>query len=75
VVLFLDGVPVARRDGFLIDTLPATMFYMGRIPGPLGDERRMHGQLDEVSVYNRVLAPQEIAAIFNAGKAGKCKPN
>jgi hypothetical protein len=47
---------------------------MGRIPGPNGDIRRMHGEIDEVTVYNRALLPSEIAAIFLAGQAGKCKP-
>jgi Concanavalin A-like lectin/glucanases superfamily len=74
VVLFLDGAPVARRQNFVINTPPGTSFLMGRIPGPLGDIRRMHGQLDEVTVYNRALLPQEIAAIYAAGTAGKCKP-
>ena len=74
IVLFLDGVPVARRQGFDISTPAGTSFFMGRIPGPLGDIRRMKGELDEVSIYNRALAPHEIAAIFAAGKAGKCKP-
>jgi Concanavalin A-like lectin/glucanases superfamily len=74
VVLFLDGVPVARRQNFQINTSGGSIFFMGRIPGPLGDIRRMHGELDEVSIYNRVLTPQEIAAIFAAGTAGKCKP-
>ena len=30
------------------------------------------GLLDEVSIYNRALASNEIAAIYNAGGAGKC---
>jgi len=46
---------------------------MGRIPGANGENRRMHGELDEVTVYNRDLLPDEIAAIFIAGRAGKCK--
>jgi hypothetical protein len=50
-------------------------FFMGRIPGPLGDIRRMHGELDEASIYNRALSPQEIASIFAAGRAGKRKPS
>jgi hypothetical protein len=73
VVLFLDGLPVARRQGFSTNTASNTPFYMGRIPGSLGDIRRLHGQLDEVSVYSRVLSPGEIRAIFEAGQAGKCK--
>ena len=74
IVLFLDGVPVARRQNYQIATPGETSFLMGRIPGANGDIRRMHGQLDEVTVYNRALLPDEIAAIFRAGKAGKCKP-
>ena len=73
-VLFLDGVPVARRQAFIVDTPDGTSFLMGRIPGFNGDIRRMHGDLDEVTVYNRALLPDEIAAIFIAGRAGKCKP-
>jgi hypothetical protein len=34
----------------------------------------MHGEIDEVTVYNRALLPDEIVAIFLAGKSGKCKP-
>ena len=30
------------------------------------------GLLDEVSIYNRVLATNEITAIYNAGSGGKC---
>src|ERR1700733_3203830 len=70
----LEGVPVARRQNYQIDTPGGTSFLMGRIPGPNGDIRRMHGEIDEVTVYNRALLPSEIAAIFLAGQAGKCKP-
>jgi uncharacterized repeat protein (TIGR01451 family) len=31
-----------------------------------------HGIIDEVSLYNRALSSNEIAAIYNAGSAGKC---
>ena len=75
IVLFLDGEPVARRQNFDIETAAGSLFYMGRIPGSTGDIRRMNGELDEVSIYNRALSPREIAAIFAAGKAGKCKPD
>ena len=72
--LFLDGLPVARRQNYQVSTPDGTSFLMGRIPGSNGDIRRMHGELDEVTVYNRALLPDEIAAIFIAGRAGKCKP-
>ena len=31
------------------------------------------GAIDEVSIYNRALSPSEIAAIYEAGSAGKCR--
>ena len=34
---------------------------------------KLSGSLDEVSLYNRALASNEIAAIYTAGSAGKCK--
>jgi hypothetical protein len=35
---------------------------------------KFYGGLDEISLYNRALTANEVAAIFNAGSAGKCKP-
>jgi uncharacterized protein Usg len=35
---------------------------------------KLSGSLDEVSLYNRVLSADEIAAIYQAGSSGKCKP-
>jgi hypothetical protein len=32
-----------------------------------------HGDLDELEIFNRVLTPQEVFAIFQAGTFGKCK--
>ncbi len=37
-------------------------------------DHKLAGALDEVSLYNRALSPSEIAAIYAAGSAGKCKP-
>lgn len=34
---------------------------------------RFNGLIDEVGVYNRALAAEEIRAIFDAGSAGKCR--
>lgn len=44
-------------------------FYLGYSPSEGMD---FAGELDEVSEYNRVLSGTEIAAIYNAGVAGKC---
>ena len=41
---------------------------------PLGGNQPWLGNLDEVEVYDRALANSELAAIYNAGVAGKCKP-
>jgi hypothetical protein len=70
--LYLDGNLVGNGN-VLINTPPNTNLYMGRIPGILGDIRRLNGLADEVSIYNRALTSNEILSIFNAGSAGKCK--
>jgi hypothetical protein len=36
-------------------------------------DRKFKGTLDEVSLYDRALSAGEIAAIYSAGAAGKCK--
>jgi len=36
-------------------------------------DHKLAGRLDEVSLYDRALEPGEIAAIYAAGAAGKCK--
>ena len=42
--------------------------------GDIMGGRRFLGNLDEVSIYNRALSSNEIAAIYNAGSWGKCPP-
>jgi hypothetical protein len=34
----------------------------------------MKGELDEVSLYNRALSPEENATIFKAGEAASVSP-
>src|SRR5208337_1467434 len=34
---------------------------------------KLNGRLDEASLYNRALSSNEVAAIYAAGAAGKCK--
>jgi Concanavalin A-like lectin/glucanases superfamily len=36
-------------------------------------DHRFKGNLDEVTIYNRALSSNEIAAIYSAGNTGKCK--
>ncbi len=35
---------------------------------------RLNGKADEVEFFSRALSADEIAAIYNAGSAGKCRP-
>ena len=69
-ILYLNGTQVASGD-LGMDTPAGTPFYIGQIPGD--DFRRLQGQVDEVSIYNRALSADEIQAIADAGSAGKCK--
>ena len=39
-----------------------------------GSGQHFNGLLDEVSIYDRALSSNEVAAIYAAGSAGKCKP-
>jgi hypothetical protein len=57
--LYLDGVVVGTGT-VPIDTAAGSTFYMGRIPGELGDIRQLDGFVDEVRVYDSVLSASEI---------------
>ncbi|HYO60010.1 LamG-like jellyroll fold domain-containing protein [Archangium sp.] len=32
-----------------------------------------HGLIDEVTLWNRVLTPSEVASLYRAGSAGMCR--
>jgi hypothetical protein len=66
--IYLNGEVVAAVD--LGSFTPETSYdlYLGNRPGG----PYWSGLLDEISLYNRALSPDEIAAIFNADSAGKC---
>ncbi len=71
-VFYLDGVadtPINYAVNFVFTTNAAI--------GARGDNdarNAFFGAVDELGIYNRVLSAPEIAAIFNAGTIGKCKP-
>jgi hypothetical protein len=73
VILYLDGVSVIAGD-LPMATPAGTQFLIGRIPGYLGDIRRIVGAVDEVTIYDRALSAAEIQSIFGAGADGKCPP-
>ncbi len=72
VTFYLDGVaaPVANYN-------PTFQFVTEATIGAVSADRRNNflGRVDELSVYNRALTAAEIAAIYNAGNAGKCTTN
>jgi hypothetical protein len=71
-------------DGKLDASVPATgTIAQNNYPVYIGGNAQTQGNLpgyfwngliDEVSIYNRALSSNEIAAIYNAGSYGKCVP-
>lgn len=79
VGLYVNGVSVKTYNWGVF--APATQFdlWVGAHPDQCGygcpaDGTCLGGLLDELSLYNRALDADEIAAIFNAGSGGKCEP-
>jgi hypothetical protein len=81
------GVGMIYVDAVMVDAraVPTRPFDIG--PGGLllGQEQdclggcteahqALDGMVDELAIYDRALAQEELAAIFEAGAAGKCKP-
>lgn len=70
VRLYLNGqeeASGARTLNTAINTEGLTMGYRS-----VGS--RWQGELDEPAIFNRALSAEEIAAIYNAGSAGMCRP-
>jgi hypothetical protein len=70
--LYYNGTNVAQSALGYITPLTAANLYFGCRPYDAGAGYMFAGGIDEVGVYNRALANTEIAAIYNAGSAGKC---
>lgn len=77
LTFYVNGNPVSGSvfkgdDGGipLNNTTPTTI---GNLPANTNLET-FDGLIDEVEVFDRILSAEEIAAIFNAGSGGKCKP-
>jgi len=74
--LYVDGVPEASV--VQEDTL-GTHSILNNVPFTIGSRENggvpFNGDIDEVEVFNRAIEGSEVAAIFDAGSAGKCKPS
>ena len=67
--VFINGVPSGTATNANVIPNPNAPLTIGEAES-IGFVK---GRLDEVTIYNRALAPEEIMAIFNAGTAGKCE--
>jgi hypothetical protein len=70
--IYCNGVAVVQESLGSFTPLTTYNLYLGRRPLTQGEAYTFAGLLDEPCVYNRALSPAEIAAIYNAGNAGKC---
>ena len=69
--MYMNGVP--RPPVNLGSYTPRTghKMFFGNVPF---DPNHFRGLLDEISIYNRALDSNEVAAVFAAGIGGKCPP-
>jgi hypothetical protein len=74
--LYVNGNMVAQSDFGQFTPQTTYDFWMGHRPNDSPQNATygayLGGLLDELSLYRRALSPAEIAAIYNAGTAGKC---
>jgi triacylglycerol esterase/lipase EstA (alpha/beta hydrolase family) len=71
LTLYRNGLQVAQKSVGTFANDTAGDIYLGHRPRATN---QFAGSLDEVSLYNRALTPEEIAAIYASGSAGKCVP-
>ncbi len=72
--LYVNGVlEASATPGFALD-YDTTPVFIGTSGTWVPYLSMFGGIIDEVSIYNRALATNEIAAIYMAGSAGKCAP-
>jgi len=85
VAVTINRTPGSNAVGtFYINGIPSGIFtpvnstVTNNLPLWIGETRVTGGRcettLDEIELFNRVLSPDEIKGIYNAGSCGKCKP-
>lgn len=72
VKLYMNGHLEAQTNVDFPQDYGSNPLYFGT-SGQAYYDRRLHGQLDEVSLYNRALSAAEVSALYAAGRSGKCK--
>lgn len=63
--------PSLIQIGSLVNNAQLRIGANGLYDGPINF---FNGSLDELEIFNRVLKPPEVTAIYQAGTSGKCKP-
>ena len=71
-VLYYNGAVVGTNNFGTITPQTSFDLFLGNRPSGFFAGDYFQGEMDEPSVYNRALSPDEIAAIYAAGSAGKC---
>lgn len=76
MTLYVNGAEIGSQSTFCAGPVGpnlGTTLIGGQDP-IVGDtvQRPMDGLIDEVTVFNRALAPGEVAALYAAGSAGMC---
>jgi len=69
--LYVNGVLEAQQPASFAldyDTRPVFLGSSGE-----ASDSKLTGLLDEIEIYSRALAPAEVASIYSAGAAGKCR--
>ena len=70
VQLYVNGLYIGQTNASSPQDYGSLPLYFGTT-GQTNWDHKLNGSLDEVSLYNRPLASNEIAAIYAAGAAGK----
>jgi hypothetical protein len=73
--MYVNGSSVASSAIGTFIPLTSYDLYVGYRPSGLYGQFSFTGLIDEISLYNRALTPNEIAEIYHAGAAGKCTAN
>jgi uncharacterized delta-60 repeat protein len=72
-VLYVNGIQILSNPGSANPMATKnSMIYIGSEAEGAG--RFFQGVIDEVEIFNAAIPAAEIAAIYNAGAGGKCKP-
>ena len=62
--VFIDGFPDKAVQQKVVLKAISELFYLGRKAGDASLHTYFHGELDDIRIYNRLLAANEIAVLF-----------